>query len=300
MEATHAIAPASEYTQQEQMRRNSRAPMMLEVADQPEQSEVLYIYNVVNKEHVINQPPFFPHLFIPACSPGKEFVSTVMPRFILERYENIVRSEWSYKRVDGRKYATSLLNPSVHPASPWEAQFTEPKTHGDQAGNDLNALGCFWSLTVPTNLPKLREEIKLAKKRVLSKMRELVTEGEKLAAAGDLKSIAPMHHFSMDYLGLSAPWHMAHDHMVDCPNCGDKIKEGLAYHRNAFNEKCIIDWERTYLAGAVKKEDVPAEKRWWDEAPVAEVAAANNAPADGDGKDSTAKRVTRKSAPAQK
>lgn len=288
MEPTHAIAPSSQYTQDEQMRRNSRAPMILDVADIPEQTGVIYIYNIVNREHVVEQPPFFSHLFIPACPATKEFVWTLIPRYVLERYENIERNEYSYKRVDGRKYATSLLNPAVHPSNPWESQFVKLRTHGDQAGNDLNAYGCFWSLTEPGNLGKLREEIKLAKKRVLETARELVTEGEKLAAAGDLKSIAPMHHWAMEYLGLTAQWHMAHDHMVECPNCGDKIKEGLAYHRNAFNEKCIIDWERTYLAGAVRKEDVPPEKRWWTVQTTAAVADDNNALADDDDGDSGA------------
>ena len=57
--------------------------------------------------------------------------------------------------------------------------------------------------------------------------------------------------------------------MISCPNCGALVKDGLAYHKNEFGEKCILDWEKTYQAGAVKLEDVPFEKRWWSD-PAAE------------------------------
>ena len=42
----------------------------------------------------------------------------------------------------------------------------------------------------------------------------------------------------------------------------EKIKEGIAFHYSN-GQKCILDWERAWLAGAVKKEDVPDGRQWW-------------------------------------
>jgi len=51
-------------------------------------------------------------------------------------------------------------------------------------------------------------------------------------------------HFAMEYFGLSAVWHMSYRHKTECPNCGDLVLEGIAYHRNASGDICIIDRER--------------------------------------------------------
>jgi hypothetical protein len=47
-----------------------------------------------------------------------------------------------------------------------------------------------------------------------------------------------------------------------CPNCGDSIKTGIAFHKGSAGVLCVLDWRRAYEAGAVKKEDVPPGKRW--------------------------------------
>ena len=39
------------------------------------------------------------------------------------------------------------------------------------------------------------------------------------------------------------------------------------------NRICILDWEKAWLAGAIKKEDVPEPKRWWSEAEPDSLAA---------------------------
>jgi hypothetical protein len=59
-----------------------------------------------------------------------------------------------------------------------------------------------------------------------------------------------MMHFAMDYLGKQAPWHMSMRHMISCPICGDQVPEGIAYHRNSFGDRCIIDmakYERSVI-----------------------------------------------------
>ena len=256
-----------------------KGSVSLETNDDPENLDVIYIYNTLNMEHVVEQPPLFPHVIIPACPKGQAFIHTLLPRYVNEVYEDYAHESRRYKRVDGRICATSLLNPAVHPRNPWEMQFRELKVHGDQEGNNLNIYGVFWSLTHPTD-PKLNDELSLMKAVVRTTMNKLVTEGNRLNAANQLSSITPRMHFAMDYLGLTAVWHMTHDHMVNCPNCGENIKENLKYHRNVWGEKCIIDWRGAYEAGAVKRVDVPLEKRWWTDEEEA-IAGASSGEREG-------------------
>ena len=213
----------------------------IETQDQgKEAGYVIYVYNILNKEHLVSQPPIFPGVVIPACKPHEKFSFTVLPPFVKEPYFKPGTTEMYYKNVDGRKAATSLLNPSAFPGTNWAGQLQKWDT-GDQYGNNLNNYGCWWSLTKPDETAKLDKEIEAFKERVHRTMDELVKRGEELSASGDLKSITPWMHFAMDYLGKQAPWHMATHHMISCPNCGDPVKEGIAYHRNSFGERCIVN-----------------------------------------------------------
>ena len=92
----------------------------------------------------------------------------------------------------------------------------------------------------------------------------IVKEGNRHNAEAKLANISPMMHFAMEYFGLSAPWHMSHRHKTECPNCGDLVLEGIAYHRNASGDICIIDRER-YEASVIttkqqkETEDLPTQ-----------------------------------------
>jgi len=211
-------------------------------------TEVIHIYNILELSHEVTQPPNFPRFKVPACERGKQFSHTTIPRFIRNRFNKPGTSEYYYQREDGRKSANSLLNPAVHPASPWEMQFLEiapgdKRQADDQFGNNLNAYGVFWSLSEPDD-PDLKQELELAKARVEHTFKTLVDQAEMLYAQNDRKSITPRMHFAMDYLGLQAPWHQSTARMIACPNCGDLVRENTAYHKNAFGEKCIIDREK--------------------------------------------------------
>src|SRR5712692_2372111 len=99
---------------------------------------VIYVYNILNLERTVYQPPLFPAFRIPACEPGKKFSVTVLPAFVNERYERPGTTEFYYKRIDGRKCATRLLNPDTFPGIIWAAQLNErPTGNGDQFGNNI-------------------------------------------------------------------------------------------------------------------------------------------------------------------
>src|SRR5882724_5646602 len=99
---------------------------------------VIYVYNILEREHFVEQPPLFPHFYIPACKKGEKFSFTMLPAFVMEPYCKPGTTEFYYKNVDGRKCATSLLNPSALPGTDWKSQQQNWNT-GDQFGNNLNA-----------------------------------------------------------------------------------------------------------------------------------------------------------------
>jgi hypothetical protein len=251
------------------MEQENHGDVRIEAQDSGrEPGYVIYVYNILNLEHTVNQPPVFPGTIIPACPKNQKFSFTILPPFIKEPYLKPGSSESYYKTVDGRKAATSLLNPSAYPGTDWNAQ-VQNWDSGDQFGNNLNELGCWWSLTKPDETEKLAKEIKIFRDIVTKTANRMVANAAKHAAANELKEISPLHHFFMDYLGKQAPWHMTANAMVTCPNCGDVVAEGISYHRNSFGDKCIIDRERYNASIEVSKsqsdfeedEPKPAPKR---------------------------------------
>lgn len=204
---------------------------------------VIYVYNCLNREHIVVQPPLFPAFHIPPCKPDQKFSFTKLPAFVKEPYFKPGSAEMFYKNQDGRKAATSLLNPSALPTTSWENQLAKWE-QPDQFGNNLNALGVWWSLTKPEETEKLEDELKTFMDRARRTLQAFVSEAELLAAQDDLKHISPWMHFAMDFFQKQAPWHMSQDHMIKCPNCGDVVKDGIAYHKNSFGEKCIVDMEK--------------------------------------------------------
>jgi hypothetical protein len=231
------------------VQRKGVFPVIITPGDEGEEcKEFLYIYNVLNREHVVEQPPLFPHVIIPACPDGERFAVTLMPRFVNERYE-IVGSlpvDYRIKKVDGRRCATSLLNPAAFPGTEFTSQLREWRPadgQQDQIGNNLNVVGVFWSLTHPDD-PALDKEIKMFRDLAQKTMEDLVKQAQMVAATGHPENVTPMMHFAMDYLKRTAPWHIGHKAMIDCPNCGEPINAGLAYHRNQFGERCVLDRER--------------------------------------------------------
>jgi hypothetical protein len=208
---------------------------------------LIYIYNILNLQHVRTQPPLFPKFVIPACLPGKEFAYSTAPPEVLMTYDIYGTIFKRYEYMDGRCAAMSLVNPSAFPGVEWKNQVAdwssiETATTGD--GDNLNKIGVFWSLTRPDEIERLRGEIKIFRDIANKTMNDLIREGEMMAASNNLKGIGPLHHFAMDYTGKQAHWHMPTFHMIMCPNCGESVREGLAFHKNSFGDRCIIDPDR--------------------------------------------------------
>lgn len=224
---------------------NHRGTQLVTQATDTNAKDVIYVYNITGVEHVIEQPPSFPHFVIPGRQKGEKFAVTMLPRFVNDRFNKAGTTEYYYARRDGREAANSLMNPDAHPGNPWAAQLNEnPRFgNGDQTGNNMNAFGCFWSLTKPDD-PALEAEIKLFADRYDKTMRALVNKGEELNASSRRAEITPLMHQAMEHFQLQAAWHMSHARLTPCPNCGEPVREGIAYHKNEFGDRCIIDQAR--------------------------------------------------------
>lgn len=239
--------------------QNLEGTTVLETQDEGrEAGYLIYLYNIFDKEHLIQQPPLFPGFFIPGCPKGKDFVYTLLPPFVKEAYNKVGTTEYFYKKVDGRKAAMSLVNPNAFPGTEWKNQvynWDSDETAIVGSANNLNLYGVWWSLTRPDETEKLKGEIKIFRDRLNKTMTSLIKMAEAAAASGDLKSITPIMHDAMDYLGKQAHWHMPTHHMINCPNCGEPVQEGIAYHRNSMGERCVIDIER-YKAHLIRQREV--------------------------------------------
>lgn len=134
-----------------------------------------------------------------------------------------------------------------------------PETVLSSGECNLARQGIFASMNeVPTE-----EELKAAERRREAYYRFRLQEADGLERSNprQLEHILMLdHHMAADYFGVEANWHRAPSAKVDCPNCGGKIPAGVAFHYDN-GRVCVLDWERAWLAGAVKTEDVPQPKR---------------------------------------
>jgi hypothetical protein len=236
----------------------------------------IYLYNILRGWEFppVEQPPTFPRFRIPTCSKNEKFAWTVLPEIVNEIYAKPGENQVMYVSRDGREAANSLVNPDAHPGNPFEAQFRDISQFGnkDMTARNLNELGVFWSFTEPDD-PALDEEITAMQRRVDATMKGLITKGNRLAMgkSEDRANITPLMHFAMDYFHLQSKWHESNEHRVPCPNCGESVREGIAYHKNEFGDRCIIDRDRYEAAielSRPKRQEVSQQAQEMAKAPV--------------------------------
>lgn len=208
----------------------------------------IFLYNILRGWDFapIEQPPTFPRFIIPPVPVGEDFSFTLLAETVNEIYVKPGTNELMYQTRPGTEAANSLVNPDQHPGNPWDAQFRDIRKFGNQdmGACNLNEVGVWWSWTEPDD-PKLVEEINRMRKRVDGTMRALIAEANKLNVTKDgPEQITPFHHFAMEYFNLQSAWHSSMSHLVPCPNCSMPVRQGIAYHKNDFGDRCIIDRDR--------------------------------------------------------
>lgn len=173
-----------------------------------------------------------------------------------------VDAERGGKRVEveprdeaGWRVAIDILNPnnpSLNPYLMLDAQ--QVAIYATGQGVDLIKYGLFPSL----NNPPTEAEIVRAEASRDKTYQEMVDEAFQEQATNPqgfrnwLRS-HPDINAAMDALGLRADWHSKPEIKMDCPNCGDTIKSGIAFHKSSAGVLCIIDKERAIAAGVISR-----------------------------------------------
>ena len=181
-----------------------------------------------------------------------------------------VDAERGGKRVEveprdeaGWRVAIDILNPNNPSIDPYyQLNATQAAYFSIGQGVDLIRYGLFPSLNdPPTEAELLRAEAVRDKS-----YRDLVDEAfqEQASNPQNFRNWLKNHPditTAMEMTGTEADWFKPIEMKQACPNCGQKVRAGIAFH--VFEGRdCILDWKRAYEAGRVKLEDVPESKRW--------------------------------------
>lgn len=236
----------------------------------------VYLYNIGEQSHDVYRPPLLANLRIPACPHGKKYVQAArFPQPLLTPQGSVDSDEITIIPADSRRFCMDIINPD-NTGLDQNAVISNPTN----VGNDLGKKGVFWSLNGPgasMNNPALFEEpteqeIEAAKKRMEAHYNKLLEKARAVETSNpkELNEIlSPEHHIAADYFGVETSWHGKRSRPMDCPNCGDRIKAGVAFHKTEEGTLCIIDWKRAVASGVrTKQQAIDAGAPGFEATPV--------------------------------
>jgi hypothetical protein len=227
----------------------------------------VYLYTISQRSFEVNLPPQLARLLIPSCPEGTRYIDVCR---LPHPYPQLARGQNDEIRADyipAERLAQDICNPSNTTLN----QDYIPGTWfslGD--GNNLNAHGVFWS----RNNPPTEEDLKAAEARRHKFFEGLLEKARTLEYTNKPAleyTINQDYHLAADYFGEESSWHVKRVRKaakVECPNCGEQIKAGVAFHKNEEDELCVLDWKRTVAAGKKTEAEVPRAERWWTPEPV--------------------------------
>src|SRR5271157_4384772 len=205
----------------------------------------VYLYNVSEQSFDVFRPPLFANIHIPGRTRGETYtIAARLPCPLPVPQGSVDTDEVTTQLMDTRRVLMDVCNPDNFSLDQ-NSVISKPTN----IGNNLSQRGVFWSL----NNPPTEEEIKAATVRmekhfntVLEKMKALETSDPK----GLLEALSPEAHTAAHYFGVETSWHGRRSRPMDCPNCGERIKAGVAFHKTEEGGLCVLDWTRTVKAGA--------------------------------------------------
>lgn len=210
----------------------------------------VYIYNVSEQAFEVSRPPILKKMIIPGRTAGAEYaLAARLPQPLLTPSGSVDSSEIGIVPQDTRRFAMDIINPDNLGLN--QDAVLDPKSI-TSVGNNLGAKGVFWSL----NNPPTKEEISAATKRLEARYNFLLEQARtvEVSAPGTLKDVlTPEHHAAVEYYGLETSWHGKRSKPMDCPNCGERIKQGVAFHKTEEGGLCVLDWVRAVKAGVRTK-----------------------------------------------
>jgi len=189
----------------------------------------VYIHSVAKRDFGPLNHALFPKLRLRGCTSGERSV------LCAKIGDPIPQSSPDQERGGNR----------IDEHDAWAAASDLIMPRSDKEGGDYVARGIFLSLSeTPSD-----EEIKRAENARDDRFRKLTQKAFRLEATNpralnEYLLEEPDVHLAMDMLGLEAAWHKRNEVKATCPNCGDLIKPGIAFHQSSAGILCVIDEEK--------------------------------------------------------
>jgi hypothetical protein len=210
----------------------------------------VYIFSVARRDFSVSQT-LFPKMILKGCEPTQRWclaaqIADPIPQASPDLERGGARTDFH----DGWRAAIGLLHPENTTPDPW----ANAESSGLSVGTNLIAQGLWPSLIeIPSEediqkaeslrnrrYKRLTDQAMAAARQSSKKLADFLAEHEDVADA-------------MDAQHLTADWHHSKKIYSLCPNCGDEIAAGMAFHRSTAGVLCILDPERAFKAGAIDK-----------------------------------------------
>jgi hypothetical protein len=211
---------------------------------------MVYIYSVSRRDMKTTHS-LFPPMTLKGCRNSERYVlSTQITDPVSQASPDLERGGNRVDEHDGWRVAIDLLNPDNPTDNPW----ANTSLSALSWGCNMIARGLFPSRENPPS----EEDIVKAEAMRDSYYERITEEATRLESVStrelnDFLKQNPDVHDAMDALNLSASWHRRRELMAVCPNCGQSVKRGVAFHK--FEDMlCVIDPERAWKAGMITKQ----------------------------------------------
>src|ERR1700723_863620 len=217
----------------------------------------IYVYSVSDYEHKIEKPWFHGTKILKGKKSGEDYTVVMsIPHPLMLPKEDFNSNTIDFVPTSGMAIVNDILNPD-----------------NDISGsNNLARRGVFYSMTNP---PK-PEEVKAAVGKMETHFRGLLEKARVLELSNPKELnelLTAEYHQAAEYFGEeNLSWHKKQTRPVACPNCGESIKAGIAFHRDASGDLCILDWGRALKAGKATREQAYAATNDKQFAPQVETA----------------------------
>jgi len=217
----------------------------------------VYIYSVAKRDFGPLSHLLFPRLTLRGCEPGERWTRcATIADPVTQASPDQERGGTRIDETDAWRACIDLLSPSNPSIDPyWNNPGALPAYFSTNRNCDYIAQGVWPSL----NEEPTEEEIKRAEKVRDARYKALTQKAIQLESKStkelnEFLSETPEVHTAMDSLGLQASWHKMQEVRQDCPNCGDSIRAGIAFHQSTAGILCVIDPDRALKAGAINRE----------------------------------------------
>lgn len=255
MTATATIKKAHKFTDPLSIMREQNPDMYS--TDMPRMYPIhrhIYIHSVSRRDFQVRHTYY--RGVLPGCKNGERSVLCyAVPDPPQQISEDVERGG---KRVDveprdeaGWRVAIDILNPNNPSNNPYFRPSPQQATlYADGVNVDLIKYGLFPSL----NQEPTEEELRRAEAARDETDQRLIDEAFEEQASNPqgfrvwLRA-HPEIYDAMARFGIQADWMKRSEAKESCPNCGDTIKVGLAFHKSSAGPLCIIDPERAAKAG---------------------------------------------------